>query len=56
MNIKALQHRLRIVEVASYESVRIHGGSNLRALPDGWRILKAILKEKLAPKVLVPAE
>jgi glycosyltransferase involved in cell wall biosynthesis len=55
LNIKALQNRLKIVEVASYESLRIHGDSNLRALPDGWRILKAILKEKLAPKVLVPA-
>jgi glycosyltransferase involved in cell wall biosynthesis len=56
LNIKALRNRLRIVEVASYESVRIHGASNLRALPDGWRILKTILKEKLASKSLVPAE
>jgi glycosyltransferase involved in cell wall biosynthesis len=56
LNIKALQNRLRIVEVASYESLRIHGDSNLRALPDGWRILKAILRERLAPKMLVPAE
>jgi glycosyltransferase involved in cell wall biosynthesis len=56
LNIKALQTKLKIVEVASFESVRIHGDSNLRALPDGWRILRAILRERLAPKRLVAAE
>lgn len=60
LNIKALQNRLKVVEVASFESDRIHGESNLRALPDGWRILKAILKERFASssrsQVLVPGE
>jgi len=56
MNIKARQNRLKIVEVASFESDRIHGESNLRALPDGWRILSAIFKERFAPNVLVPGE
>jgi len=56
LNIKALQTRLKIVEVASFESIRIHGDSNLHALPDGWRILKAILRERMAPKMLVAAE
>ncbi|WP_296712647.1 glycosyltransferase family 2 protein [Rhodoblastus sp.] len=55
LNIKALQNKLKIVEVASFESVRIHGESNLRALPDGWRILKAILRERVTPKALAPA-
>ena len=31
------------------------GESNLRALPDGWRILKAILRERVTPKALAPA-
>ena len=57
LNIQALRNGLKIVEVASYESVRIHGDSNLRAIPDGWRILKAILRDRLAlDKTLVPAE
>jgi len=54
MTIKALQNKLKIVEVASFESHRIHGESNLHALPDGWRILKTIFKEKLPHKVLSP--
>ncbi len=57
LNIQALRNGLKIVEVASYESVRIHGDSNLRAIPDGWRILKAILRERFARVgVLAPAE
>ncbi len=56
MNIKARQNRLKIVEVASFESDRIHGESNLRALPDGWRILRAIFREKFVSNVLVPGE
>lgn len=56
LNIKALQNRLKIVEVASFESHRIHGESNLRALSDGWRILKTIFRERLAHRQLVPAE
>ncbi len=55
LNIKALQNHLKIVEVASFESVRLHGESNLRAVPDGWRILKAILRERSPRKVLSPA-
>jgi glycosyltransferase involved in cell wall biosynthesis len=46
INIRALKSRLKIVEVASFESDRIHGVSNLRAIPDGWRVLKTILREK----------
>ena len=33
-------------EVASFEHPRRHGASNLRALPDGWRVLKALLRER----------
>ena len=47
INIRALKAKLKIVEVASYESDRIHGESNLRAIPDGWRVLKTIFRERL---------
>jgi glycosyltransferase involved in cell wall biosynthesis len=46
INIRALKNRLKIVEVASFESERVYGESNLRALPDGWRVLKTILRER----------
>ena len=36
---------LKIVEVPSMESRRIHGQSNLRTFYDGWRILNVILHE-----------
>lgn len=48
LNINALKNGLKIVEVPSFEAHRVHGESNLRALPDGWRILKVILGERLS--------
>ena len=48
INIRALKGRLKIVEVASFESDRVFGESNLRAIPDGWRVLKTIVRERLA--------
>lgn len=49
INIRALKSKLKIVEVASFESDRVFGESNLRAIPDGWRVLKTIIRERLAP-------
>jgi glycosyltransferase involved in cell wall biosynthesis len=49
MNIRALRARLSVVEVASFESRRAHGKSKLRTIPDGWRVLKAILRERFTP-------
>ena len=46
MNIRALRGGLKVVEVASYEKDRIHGLSKLRAWPDGWRVLKTIMRER----------
>lgn len=46
MNVRALRHDLRVVEVASFESERIHGQSNLRTFSDGWRVLRTILRER----------
>ena len=44
--LRAARARLRVVEVPSWEARRIHGGSNLNALRDGWRILKLIVCER----------
>jgi glycosyltransferase involved in cell wall biosynthesis len=46
MNIRALRAGLLVVEVASFEKRRVHGVSNLRTFPDGWRVLKAIVRER----------
>jgi glycosyltransferase involved in cell wall biosynthesis len=45
MNVRALSAGLKITEVASFEAERIFGESHLRAIPDGWRVLKTILRE-----------
>ena len=45
MNVRALKAGLKVVEVPSFEAERIHGESNLRTFPDGWRVLKAIGRE-----------
>jgi glycosyltransferase involved in cell wall biosynthesis len=47
MNVRALLHDLKVVEVASFESSRIHGQSNLRTFADGWRVLRTILRERI---------
>jgi len=49
MNVQALQARLAISEVPSYEAPRAHGVSNLRTIPDGWRVLKTILRLGFTP-------
>ncbi len=46
MNVRALSSGIKVAEVPSFESKRIHGTSNLRAIPDGMRILKLILRER----------
>jgi glycosyltransferase involved in cell wall biosynthesis len=51
MNVRALQAGLKIAEVPSFEAERIHGTSNLKTIPDGWRVVKTIVKEWLRPAV-----
>jgi glycosyltransferase involved in cell wall biosynthesis len=46
MSLRALHAGLRVVEVPSFEHERIHGDGHLRTFPDGWRVLKLILREK----------
>lgn len=55
LNVKALKNKLRIVEVPSFEAERVHGDSNLNAFPDGWRVLRTILKERMSPALPMPA-
>jgi glycosyltransferase involved in cell wall biosynthesis len=50
MNIRALRAKLKIIEVPSYESDRIFGESNLRAIRDGLRVLKTILRERMSSR------
>jgi glycosyltransferase involved in cell wall biosynthesis len=45
LNIRALTADLRVVEVPSRESKRVHGIGRLRTIPDGWRVLRAIGRE-----------
>ena len=48
MNVRALKAGLVVAEVPSFESQRIHGESKLRTIPDGWRVLKTIFRERFA--------
>lgn len=51
MNVRALRVGLKVAEIPSFEARRIHGSSNLRTIPDGWRVLKTILKERFTEYV-----
>lgn len=55
MNIRALQAGLTIAELPSREYARIHGVSNLRTIPDGWRVLKTIARLGLRQRSRVDA-
>lgn len=48
MNLRAVRAGLRIFEVPSFEAERIHGDGKLSTFPDGWRVLKAIIRERRA--------
>lgn len=43
--LRAVRAKLRIVDVPSFEGYRFHGDGKLKTFPDGWRVLKTILKE-----------
>ena len=45
MNVRALRANLRIIEVPSFESKRVYGEGRLKAIPDGWRVIKTIFRE-----------
>ncbi|WP_328745935.1 glycosyltransferase family 2 protein [Streptomyces sp. NBC_00285] len=46
MNIRVVKAGLKVQEIPSYEYLRIHGASNLRAVRDGFRVLNVILGER----------
>jgi glycosyltransferase involved in cell wall biosynthesis len=50
MNIRACKARLKVKEVPSFEAVRLFGESKLKALNDGWRIVKTIVGERLGER------
>ena len=52
MNVRALDAGLKIAEVPSFESERVHGEGSLKTFPDGWRVLKTIFKEKFGRRRL----
>jgi glycosyltransferase involved in cell wall biosynthesis len=57
MNVRALYGGLRIAEVPSFESLRVYGQGRLRTIPDGWRVLKTIFRERvLASRRARPAK
>ena len=49
LNVQALKQGLKIMEIPSFESNRVFGESNLRTIPDGWKVLKTIIRERLTP-------
>jgi glycosyltransferase involved in cell wall biosynthesis len=53
MNVRALRYGFHVAEVPSFERRRIHGVSNLRAIPDGIRVLRTIVKERFLQRANV---
>jgi CheY-like chemotaxis protein len=45
--IRVLRERLRVVEVPSFEGYRFHGVGKLKTIPDGLRVLRTIIRERL---------
>jgi len=48
LNLRAHSRGLRIREVPSFEAERVHGVGRLETFPDGWRVLKAIVNERVS--------
>jgi glycosyltransferase involved in cell wall biosynthesis len=56
MNIRSAKLKLRVAEVPSFEAPRRHGESNLHTFRDGWRVLRAIARERrTAARLPLPA-
>jgi glycosyltransferase involved in cell wall biosynthesis len=48
INVRVAKAGLIVHEVPSFEQVRLHGESNLRTIRDGSRVLRTIVRERLA--------
>jgi glycosyltransferase involved in cell wall biosynthesis len=53
MNTRIAKARLATTEVPSFEFRRLHGDSNLHTFRDGYRVLRALLAERLNDKARV---
>ncbi len=51
INVRIARAGLTVIEVASVEHRRLHGESKLHAVRDGLRVLRAILTERLRPRL-----
>jgi glycosyltransferase involved in cell wall biosynthesis len=51
MCVNAIRAGLRMAEVASHESNRRHGESNLNTFRDGWRVLRTMVKLRFQGKL-----
>ncbi len=49
MNIRAIQARYKVAEVPSFEADRVHGVGRLQTFPDGFRVLRTIVREFVRP-------
>lgn len=49
MAVRAAKAGLLVKEVPSWEHSRLHGLSNLRAVPDGSRVLRTLVRERFRP-------
>ena len=58
--LRATRQRLEVTESPSFEAPRRFGTSNLNTFRDGWRVLRAIVGERLRPQgaavVAIPIE
>jgi hypothetical protein len=54
INLRMASAGLKIVEVPSYEKVRMHGESNLKTFRDGFRVLGTIFREARRRRSLRP--
>ena len=50
MNVRALQAKLNVMEVPSFEARRIYGTGHLKTIPDGLRVLRTIFTERFIRK------
>jgi hypothetical protein len=43
--LQSAHRKLKVIEVPSFEGYRFYGVGKLQTIPDGWRVLKTIIKE-----------
>jgi glycosyltransferase involved in cell wall biosynthesis len=52
INVRVARAGLSVAEVPSVEHLRLHGESNLHAVRDGLRVLRAIVRERLSRRYI----